>query len=167
MMDLPERALLLTFLVGGDAYALDSLRVREIVKPKPVRPIPGAPTGLAGLVQLRDREVIPVVDLRARFKLASNADSTGRRIVVCVVEGRLIGVFVDAVVDVVNVKTADIRSSHSVFSNGVADYIAGVCQVGRRLLVLLNLKRLLSTDDMVAIDSVAELLAATDDGASQ
>lgn len=155
-MSLPERALLLTFVVAGESYAVDSLRVREIIKPLPVRPVPGAPEGLAGLMQLRGNEVIPVVDLRTRFLLPKVSSSKTQRIIICVIEGRMVGVVVDAVVDVVNIDTSEIRSSHAVISKGAASYLAGVCQVKNRLLVLLNLKRLLSTDDIVAMDTVIQ-----------
>ena len=156
-MSLPEQALLLTFVVGGENYAVDSLRVREIIKPLAVRAIPGAPGGLAGVMQLRGNEVIPIVDLRTRFGLPAAADMQGRRVIICVVEGRMVGVVVDAVVDVVNIDTAKIQSSQAVISNNAAPYLAGVCQVENRLLVLINLKRLLSADDMLAMDNSLQL----------
>jgi len=162
---LPEQALLLTFVVGGETYALDSLRVREIIKPLPVRAIPGAPSGLAGVMQLRGNEVIPVVDLRARFALPPATDMQSRRIIICVVESRMVGVIVDAVVDVVNIDTAEIQSSQAVISKSAASYLAGVCQVKNRLLVLINLKRLLSVDDVVAMDNALQLGGSLSKGA--
>lgn len=165
-MPLPERALLLTFIVAGETYALDSLRVREIIKPLPIRVVPGAPAGLAGLMQLRGHEVIPIVDLRSRFHLPSVENNKSQRIIICVVEGRMVGVLVDAVVDVVNIETAQIRSSQSVISDGAAPYLAGVCQVDDRLLVLINFKRLLSVDDMKAMDNALQPQGFTDKGAA-
>ncbi len=165
-MPMPEQALLLTFVVGDESYALDSLRVREIIKPLAVREIPGAPPGLAGVMRLRGSEVIPVVDLRTRFQLPDVNDGSTRRIIICVVEGRMVGVAVDAVVDVVNVDTKEIRGSQSVISTGVAPFIAGVCQLEDRLLVLINLKRLLTMDDMKAMDSVMDATLSAGKGAT-
>jgi len=159
-MSLPIRVQLLTFLVDRDEYALDILRVREIARPLPVRPIPGAPPGLVGVINLRHTEVIPVIDLRRRFELPAAEDQRNQRIIVCVVEGRLIGLFVDEVVDVVNVELREISSGSGIFRGKAAGLFAGVCQVRNRLLVLLNLKRLLSSEDRVVIDAVREDVAS-------
>ncbi|MFH1811019.1 MAG: chemotaxis protein CheW [Pseudomonadota bacterium] len=157
---MPSTVQLLTFLVDSDEYALDIMRVREIARPLPVRPIPGAPAGLVGVINLRHTEVIPIIDLRRRFELPPAAELRNQRIIVCVVEARLIGLFVDEVVDVVNVERRDIHSGSGIFRGKAAGLFAGVCHVRNRLLVLLNLKRLLSSEDRIAIDAVRQEIAS-------
>lgn len=153
-MTLPERAQLLTFTVARDEYALDILRVREIARPLPVRQIPGAPSAQVGVVHLRKTEAIPILDLRRRFDLNARPEAETGRIIVCVVEGRLVGLFVDEVLDVIQVDLESISGGEHVFRGASADYFAGICHHNGRLLVLLNLKRLLSSEDRIAIDAV-------------
>lgn len=155
-MALPEQAQLLTFTVARDEYALDILRVREIARPLPVRPIPGAPSALVGVVHLRQAEAIPILDLRRRFDLPARAEEAAGRIIVCVVEGRLIGLFVDEVLDVIQISVDEVSRGGNVFRGAAAEYFAGICHHHGRLLVLLNLKRLLSSEDRIAIDAVRE-----------
>ena len=162
-MTTSRTAQLLTFLVDNDEYALDIMRVREIANPLPVRPIPGAPLGLAGVINLRQSEVLPVIDLRARFGLPLREEGATRRIIVCVVEGRLVGIFVDDVVDVIDIKIDEIRGGSAIFKGRAAGRFSGICRYENRLLLLLNLKRLLSTEDRIAIDTVHEQIGALDE----
>ena len=155
-MAIPGLAQLLTFSVENDEYALDILRVREIARQQSVRPIPGAPPALVGVIHLRQTEVIPVLDLRRRFGLSPLPPDQPGRIIVAVVDGRLVGLLVDAVLDVIPVERGNISGGASVFHGAAGGYISGVCHHRGRLLVLLNLRRLLSSEDRVVIDAVRE-----------
>lgn len=153
-MTLPSQARLLTFAVDRDEYALDIMRVREIARQRPVRPIPGAPAALTGVINLRQAEVIPILDLRRRFELAPAPEGTLGRIIVAVADGRLIGLVVDQVTDVVTVEVKSINAGGGIFRGTAANYFSGVVHHHNRLLVLLNLKRLLSSEERIIIDAV-------------
>lgn len=155
-MTIPEQSQLLTFSVDRDEYALDILRVREIARQLPVRPIPGAPSALVGVIHLRQAEVIPVLDLRRRFGLPPLPADQAGRIIVCVVDGRLVGLFVDSVLDVITVARGDFSGGAAIFRGASTGFFSGVCHHRGRLLVLLNLRRLLSSEDRIAIDAVRE-----------
>jgi purine-binding chemotaxis protein CheW len=109
---------------------------------------------LVGVINLRKTEVIPVLDLRERFSLPRIEDRNTSRIIVCVVDNRIIGLRVDAVVDVIDIAKREISGGVSVFHGNTSGFFAGVCHHRGKLIVLLNLKRLLSSADRIAIDAV-------------
>src|SRR5690349_6059365 len=90
------------FDLSGEVYALDILHVHEIIRIQPVTPVPGAPIYIEGLINLRGR-VVPVVDLRKRFGLATREINDRSRIIVVQVSDDIVGVVVDAVSEVITV----------------------------------------------------------------
>ena len=144
---------LCTFRIGGEDYAVDIMRVQEIVSPLPVTPVPRAPAFVDGVVRLRG-EVVPVVDVRKRFGLPPVAHGRKTRLLVVHVAGRRLGLVVDEVCEVLRLPRSEIRPAPSLVDQGGPRFFLGVCggdgsqPTGRRggsgrLRLLLNVKALL------------------------
>jgi purine-binding chemotaxis protein CheW len=141
------------FRVGADEMVLDIMRVREILRPLPVTPLPRAPLGVRGLLNVRGT-VMPLVDLRVRFGLAPQDLDPARRILVTLDRKRLHGIMVDAVTEVVRVPRAAITPGVGLLSGHAAHVFSGVVQYQGRMVLMLNLARLLALETPVAIPPV-------------
>jgi purine-binding chemotaxis protein CheW len=147
--DPDEEFRLATFAVGDDLYAIDIMRIKEIVRPLPVTPVPKAPAGMVGVVDLRG-QVIPLFDLRLRFDLPPRRDDelVHVRQLIVTIDGRVLGLVVDHVHDVVSVTRSQLRVGEGVLAGEAAEVFIGVCPVpsahGDRLALLLNLRRVLA-----------------------
>jgi purine-binding chemotaxis protein CheW len=148
------RVQLCTFRIGGEDYAVDIMRVREIIQPLPITPVPRAPAFVEGVVHLRG-EVVPVVDVRRRFGLPPSAPTHKTKFLVVHLAGRRIGLVVDEVCEVVRLARAEIRPAPALMGLEAPRFFLGVCGGegppeggGRRggsgrLRLLLNVKALL------------------------
>ncbi len=139
----------LTFVLGNETYGVDILRVQEIRGWSAVTKIPHAPSHVLGVLNLRG-SIVPIVDLRMRFAL-DRAEYTAITviIVVSVLSGagrRDFGVVVDGVSDVVDVNTAEVKPAPELGSRAATDYIRGLVSVSDRMVVLLDIDRLIATD---------------------
>lgn len=158
-----EELRLATFAVGDDLYAIDIMRIREIVRPLPVTPVPKAPAGMVGVIDLRG-QVLPLFDLRLRFDLPPRKaeDLVHVRQLIVSLDGRVLGIVVDQVHDVVNVTRSQLRVGEGVLAGEAAQVFIGVCPVvtsaGDRLALLLNLRQILAGAHTVP---VGELLRGT------
>lgn len=154
----PDEALrLATFAVGGDLFAIDIMRIREISRPLTITPVPRAPPGMVGVIDLRG-QVLPLFDLRERFELPprSAAEEQTVRHLIVRLDGRTFGVVVDAMHDVVGVTRSQLRIGAGVLIGEAAEVFFGVCAVpaqhgGDRLALLLNLRRLINRHDRLAL----------------
>ena len=163
--DPDEEFRLATFAVGDDLYAIDIMRIKEIVRPLGVTPVPKAPAGMVGVIDLRG-QVLPLFDLRLRFDLPprSTADLVHVRHVIVTLDGRMLGLVVDQMHDVVNVTRSMLRVGDGVLAGEAAEVFIGVCPVpsssgqGDRLALLLNLRRVLAGAHSIP---VGELLRGT------
>jgi purine-binding chemotaxis protein CheW len=143
---------LCTFRIGGEDYAIDIMRVREIIPPRPITPVPRAPAFLEGVIRLRG-EVVPVLDVRKRLGVPPAPDARRSRFLVANVAGRRIALVVDEVCEVVRLPRREIRVAPALGDDGAPRFFLGVCggegaQPGRRggagrLRLLLNVKALL------------------------
>lgn len=139
---------LCTFRVGTEDYALDIMRVREIIPPQPVTPVPRAPAFVEGVFRLRG-EVIPAVDVRKRFGLPPAAPTRKTKFLVVHVGPRRVGLVVDEVCEVLRIPRGEIRPAPGLVGLEAPRFFLGVCggdARGRgsgRLRLLLNVKALL------------------------
>ena len=149
------RVQLCTFRIGGEDYALDIMRVREIIQPLPVTPVPRAPPFVEGVVRLRG-EVVPIVDVRKRFGLPATPPTRKSKYLIVMVAGRRLGLVVDEVCEVLRLARADIRPAPDLVGQRGPRFFLGVCggdaaqgAAARRgggptrLRLLLNVKALL------------------------
>jgi purine-binding chemotaxis protein CheW len=155
-IDPDEILRLCTFDVGDELFCVDIMRIQEIVRPLALTPVPKSPFGMVGVVDLRG-QVLPVFDLRLRFEMAEREEDSRTRYLIVSVDGRQIGLVVDVVRDVIEVGRRDLRVGAGVLAGDAARYFVGLCPVGDRLALLLNLHRLLSESDRVAIDAITAM----------
>src|SRR5579859_5920223 len=139
----------LTFVLGNETYGVDILRVQEIRGWSAVTKIPHAPSHVLGVLNLRG-SIVPIVDLRMRFSLDRVEYTTVTVIIVVSVQSaagrRDFGVVVDGVSDVVDVKNAEVKPAPELGSSGATDYIRGLVPVSERMVVLLDIDRLIGAD---------------------
>ena len=139
----------LTFVLGKETYGVDILRVQEIRGWSSVTKIPHAPPHVLGVLNLRG-SIVPIVDLRMRFSL-DRAEYTAVTVIIVVAvmsaAGRRdFGVVVDGVSDVVDVNIEEVKAAPDLGSRSATDYIRGLVPVSDRMVVLLDIDRLIGTD---------------------
>jgi purine-binding chemotaxis protein CheW len=143
-----------TFCLGEEEYGVDILKVQEIIGITPVTKVPYLPDFIKGVINLRGI-VVPIVDLRLRFRLPV-AEYTDRTCVVIVkVDERVVGMIVDSVSEVMEISEAMIDPAPA-FGHGVrTDFIEGMGKVEERLVLLLNIEKLFTEDEMQDIGNVS------------
>jgi purine-binding chemotaxis protein CheW len=153
----------LTFVLGNETYGVDILRVQEIRGWSAVTKIPHAPPHVLGVLNLRG-SIVPIVDLRMRFSLDRAEYTTVTVIIVVSVISaagrRDFGVVVDGVSDVVDVNTAEVKAAPELGAKGATDYIRGLVPVSERMVVLLDIDRLIGSDMAAFSTNPAETASA-------
>lgn len=148
----------LTFSLGGETYGVDILRVQEIRGWSPVTPIPRSPPSMLGVLNLRG-EILPVIDLRARFGLPAAEFTALTVIIVLSVRAargqRECGIVVDDVRDVVDISPESIRPAPSMSGSSANEFIQGIATLDQLMLVLLKV------DELVLQELPAEETAST------
>ena len=137
---------LISFEVGGEEYGMEILRVKEVIRLREIIRLPRAPSFVKGIINLRG-DVIPIIDLRDRFGLEHQEYSTMTRVIVVDVEGRLVGMVVDAASQVVRIPADQIEPPPPIVGGLSAEYIKGVGKLDERLVILLNIDRILSPQE--------------------
>ena len=166
----PSAVQLCTFRVSGEDFAIDIMRVREIIPPAPLTPVPGAPVHVAGVFRLHG-DVIPVVDLHRRLGLPAAEPSRRAKYIVVRVAGRLLGLMVDEVREVLRLDRDDLRPAPASIDAPGLRLFLGACggerdtgATGRRgggagrLRLLLNVKALLDPSPAPGLEAARALL---------
>jgi purine-binding chemotaxis protein CheW len=148
----------LTFSLGDEEYGIGILKVKEIIGMMRITPVPQAPDFIKGVINLRGK-VIPVLDLRLRFGMNETGYTERTCIVVVEIDNAQaklhIGVVVDSVSEVLNIKASDIEDSPSFGTTLSADCILGMAKTGGKVKILLDIARVLSNCGIVFIDKAA------------
>lgn len=150
---------LVTFEVAGEEFAVDILAVHEINRMMELTRVPQAPNEIEGVINLRGK-IIPVMDLRKRFRLATRERDEQTRIIVVEVESRVIGFIVDRVRQVLPISRSIVEPAPDMVATIDSQFISGVGKLPDRLLILLDLPRLLSSKIADAIDQVVDTATA-------
>ena len=137
---------LVVFTLGDETYGVDIATVREIIRMQAITAVPGTAHFVEGVINLRGT-VIPVVDLRKRFRLNEAEHGKETRIVVLNSEGQEIGVIVDSVAEVLRVSSDVIEPPSSMITTTDSEYLLGIVKLPDRLVILLDTERLLSRED--------------------
>ena len=137
----------LVFVLGGEEYGVDILKVQEIRGYDKVTPIPAAPAFLKGIVNLRGA-IVPVLDLRVKFGLPEPSYDTTTVMIVLRIERRVIGIVVDAVSDVVRLAASEVKEAPTLGSLVDATYLAGLATQDNRMILLLDIERFLSSGEL-------------------
>jgi purine-binding chemotaxis protein CheW len=143
---------LVSFHVGGEEFGLDILRVHEIIRLQPLTRVPNSPAFVDGVMNLRGK-IIPVVGLRRRFGLEPAVPDKQTRIVVVESNGTVLGFIVDAVSEVLRIP-ADTLEPPPRLAKVEREYVSGVGKLADRLLILLDLDRLVADSDALAAPSI-------------
>ena len=148
----------LTFSLAGEEYGIGILRVKEIIGMMAVTHVPQTPGFVKGVINLRGK-VIPVVDLRLRFALEAAAYTERTCIIVVEVAGAngsvMMGIVVDAVSEVLNIRGADIENTPTFGVRLNTDYILGMAKAAGGIKILLDIDKVLNSEDLVAIRHMA------------
>lgn len=145
-----ERQLVL-FDLGGEVYGVDIASVHEIIRMQPITKVPKAPFFVEGVINLRGK-VIPVVDMRRRFGLESVDHTKDSRIVVVDVHSVTIGIIVDAVTEVLRIPADSVElPSDTITGNTDSDYLMGMAKLENKMVILLDLNRVLPEEDLISI----------------
>jgi purine-binding chemotaxis protein CheW len=149
----------LTFVVSGEEYGVDILRVQEIKGWTPVTRIPNTPPHVQGVLNLRGT-IVPIIDMRMRFGM-DKADYTALTVIIVLSVhtqwgNRVIGVVVDAVSDVLDVAPADIKPAPDFGTTVNTEFISGLATTGNSMVMLLDIDRLLNQDELSAIGDLAD-----------
>jgi purine-binding chemotaxis protein CheW len=142
-----------TFRLGDETYAINVMQVREILRVPEIAPVPGAPDYVLGIINLRG-SVVTVVDTCRRFGVESRDITDSTRIVIIEVEKNILGILVDAVMEVVNLRASDIESVPNVGNEEGSKYIQGVYSRDGNILILIDLNMLLSKEEWGDIASL-------------
>lgn len=165
MGDAAARTQYLTFLVGDDEHAIAEQHLHEVAAYRPITRLPAMPPWIRGVVNLRGR-VLPVIDLAVRFGRAETA--IGKRTCLVIVDVAIgdeptqLGLLVDAVSRVIEVAPSEIEPPPSFGSQIRIDFVRGVVPADQRFIVLLDLPRMFSADEVLDASQRAQSHAAPD-----
>jgi purine-binding chemotaxis protein CheW len=143
------------FRIGRETFGLPISIVREIVRVPEITSVPNAPDYIEGVINLRGR-IIPVIDLRKRFNEKFTEPGKKNRVVVVEMEGRRIGLMVNSASEVLRIPPSEIEAPHSVFQEGELDYITGVGKLKGRLVILLDLNKILQRGELRRLEEFSE-----------
>lgn len=142
-----------TFKLDNETYGINVMQVQEVLRYTEIAPVPGAPDYVVGIINLRGN-VVTVIDTRSRFGLMPAEVTENSRIVVIEADKQVIGILVDAVAEVVYLKTSEIDTAPNVGNEESAKFIQGVCNRDDELLILIDLNKLLSDDEWDELTSL-------------
>lgn len=143
-----------SFVIEHEEFGIDILKVQEIIRPVAVTRVPNAPSFVEGVINLRGR-IVTVVDLRRRFHLERREPDKDTRIIVVELGKRTVGFLTDAVKEVLRVHPSTIEPPPELTLGIDAAYIQGVAKLQDRLLILLDLEKVLSTEEKEALNTLA------------
>lgn len=144
-----------SFVVAGEEFGINILKVQEIIRPVDITRVPHAPEFVEGVINLRGR-ILPVIDLRTRFGFPERTQDDETRIVVVEIGNQTVGFMTDAVQEVLRVDVTSIEPAPELAVGIDAHYLRGVAKLEERLLILLDLEGILSTDEAEALEDLDE-----------
>ncbi len=139
-----------TFHLQDEIYGVNVMQVQEVLRYTDIAPVPGAPLYVLGIINLRGN-VVTVIDTRQRFGLAAADITEHSRIVIIEVDGQVLGILVDAVSEVVDLQQSGIEEAPNIGTEESAKFIQGVCHNNNRLLILVELDKMLTEEELSEI----------------
>src|SRR3982075_4437486 len=146
------------FRIGNETYGVRIGAVREIVRVPEITSVPSAPELIEGVINLRGK-IIPVMDLRRLFGQTEIVSDKKNRILVVELEDKLIGLIVNAASEVLKIPPSEIDSPGSVFAEGESSYVTGVGKLKGRLIILLDIAKLLHHPEFKNLEEAADAVA--------
>jgi len=143
----------LAFKLGNEEYGIKILQVQEIRGYESVTRIASAPEHVKGVVNLRGT-IVPIVDMRIKFKLGEPTYNQFTVVIILNIQDRVVGMVVDSVSDVISLTADQIKPAPDMGALNT-DYVVGLGTVDERMIILVDIDRLMSSEDMGVIDSAA------------
>ena len=143
--ELEDSTNLVTFRLGSGEYAIDIMQAKEIIKMEKITLIPNAPDFVEGVINLRGN-IIPIIDLKKRFNLEEIEGDKNTGIIIVKIEDVDMGIIIDSISKVVSISNSDIQPPPPMLSGIGQKYIKGVGKLEDKLLVVLDLEKLFTTD---------------------
>jgi len=144
---------LVAFCLQGEEFAVDIQKVREVLKITQITRLPQSLEFIEGVINLRG-EVLPVVDLRKRFGLVATEEMSRARIIIVEIQESLVGLIVDSVTEVLHLTAAAVEPPPRRIAGTKTEFIQGVGKLGDRLIIVLNLEKILSSDEHLGLDQL-------------
>ncbi|MCK9512075.1 MAG: chemotaxis protein CheW [Pigmentiphaga sp.] len=146
----------LVFTLGAEEYGVDILKVQEIrgYDPESVTRIANVPDFIQGVTNLRG-VIVPIVDLRIKFRMASAEVNEQTVAIILNLGGRIVGIVVDGVSDVLMLDREQIRPAPEFGSTLSTEYLTGLGTIDGRMLILVDIEKLMTSEEMALVDRVA------------
>jgi purine-binding chemotaxis protein CheW len=144
----------LAFKLGAEEYGIDILKVQEIRGYEAVTRIANAPEFIKGVINLRGI-IIPVVDMRIKFNLSSPVYDQFTVVIILNINGRVVGMVVDSVSDVTTLTPEQVKPAPEMGTAFSSDYMIGLGTIDERMLILVNIDKLMSSPEMGLMDQLA------------
>lgn len=141
------------FKLGDEEYGVDILQVKTIERIMNITRVPKAPKFVEGVINLRG-EVVPVIDLRKRFDLPAKERTDSTRIIIVNVDSITVGMIVDSASEVIHLSKEQIEAAPAIVGGIDSDYISGVGKIDERLLILLNLNKVLKSEELIQLENL-------------
>lgn len=149
------------FSLAAEQYGVAATVVREIICLPPITRVPHLPNFFMGVINLRGT-ILPVLDLKLKFGMPTDAYHAKTCVIIIELKDKLIGMIVDAVIDVVDFLPEEIDTAHAFGSEINAEYIAGLAKLADKLVILLDAAQILKHNDIVLLHNQASALAANE-----
>ncbi len=142
-----------TFRLESEKYGIKVMQVQEVLRMTEIAPVPGAPHYVLGIINLRGN-VVTVIDTRRRFGLQDVENDDETRIVIVEANNNVVGILVDSVAEVVDLKVSEIETAPNVGNDESSKYIQGVSSRDDELLILVDVNKLLSDEEWQEVASL-------------
>ena len=148
---------LVVFQLGGEEFGVEIMQVQEIIRMPDITRIPQSPEYVEGVINLRGK-IIVVINLDTKFALHSKEIDADSRIIIVEIGDNVVGMIVDSVSEVMRLASSSVEPAPDIISTKIkADYLKGVGKLDERLLILLDLERVLNDDEMAQLETVSEM----------
>jgi purine-binding chemotaxis protein CheW len=141
---------LVAFHLAGETYGVDIALINEIIRMREITFIPRTPPEVEGIINLRGK-IVPIVDLRKRMELPTVPQTSATRMIVLAFEEHIVGIIVDRVEGVVRLSDSDIELPSQLITRRDQDYVRAVGKTGDKLVILLNIQKVLRIEGIEAI----------------
>lgn len=144
----------LAFKLGREEYGIDILKVQEIRGYEAVTRVASAPEFVKGVINLRGT-IVPIVDMRIKFKLGEPTYDQFTVVIILNIQGKVVGIVVDSVSDVITLAQEQVKSAPDMGAGLNSNYLIGLGTIDERMLILIDIDKLMSSADMGLIEKVA------------
>ncbi|PNR97487.1 chemotaxis protein W [Petrotoga miotherma DSM 10691] len=151
---MPSELKIVTFNIGKEKFGLDIMNVDAVIEYEETTKLPNASDYFEGVINYRNEEVLPIINLRRKFKMPDFEDKSHAKVIVLKIDQRRVGIMVD---DVKNVRSIDpnlINEKPNIGGMRGADFISGIARLEDGMLVILDIDKLITEEEKIAIDEV-------------